>query len=418
MKILVTGGAGFIGSHLVDALIAEGHEVRVYDNLVPQVHGRPPTADRRGSLRSRPPTADRQGSLRSRPPTTDRRPPAHLNPEAEFIYGDMRDREALRKALQGVEVIFHQAAEVGVGQSMYEITRYVEANTGGTAVLLELLANEPHRVQKLIVASSMSIYGEGAYECPVHGTVYPKLRPTEQLAARDWEVRCPISSIQSPISNLQSPSSACNLPLRPLPTNEDKPLFPTSIYAITKMDQELMCLAVGHAYGIPVVALRYFNVYGPRQALSNPYTGVAAIFSARLLNGNRPPIFEDGLQSRDFIHVSDIVRANLLAMQRDEANFGVFNVGTGEPHTVLDVAYALAKGLGVEIEPEIVNQYRAGDVRHCYADITRIRETLGFEPRVRFEEGMADLVAWVRDQEGVDLVDQARAELERRGLAR
>lgn len=387
MKILVTGGAGFIGSHLVDALIAEGHHVRVYDSLVPQVHG---------------------GA-----PITDRRPPAHLNPEAEFVYGDMRDREALRKALQGVEVIFHQAAEVGVGQSMYEITRYVEANTAGTAVLLDLLANEPHRVEKLIVASSMSIYGEGAYECPVHGVVYPKLRPMEQLAARDWEVRCPISNTQSPI-----PNSACNLPLRPLPTNEDKPLFPTSIYAITKMDQELMCLAVGHAYGIPVVALRYFNVYGPRQALSNPYTGVAAIFSARLLNGNRPPIFEDGLQSRDFIHVSDIVCANLLAMERDEANFGVFNVGTGEPHTVLDVAHALAKGLGVDIEPEIVNQYRAGDIRHCYADITRIRETLGFAPQVRFEAGMADLVAWVRDQEGVDLVDQARAELERRRLAR
>ena len=415
MKILVTGGAGFIGSHLVDALVAEGHEVRVYDNLVPQVHGRPPTAQ--------PPSQG--GSLPERG-VGDRRPPMHLNPEAEFIYGDMRDRERLRKALQGVEVVFHQAAEVGVGQSMYEITRYVEANTGGTAVLLELLANEPHRVEKLIVASSMSIYGEGAYECPVHGTVYPKLRPTEQLAARDWEVRCPIptndegrtTNVETPSSSFVVRRSSCDLPLKPIPTSEDKPLFPTSIYAITKMDQELMCLAVGHAYGIPVVALRYFNVYGPRQALGNPYTGVVAIFRARLLNGNRPPIFEDGLQSRDFIHVSDIVRANLLAMQRDEANFGVFNVGTGEPHTVLDVAHALAKGLGVDIEPEIVNQYRAGDIRHCYADITRIRETLGFEPQVRFEEGMADLVAWVRDQEGVDLVDQARAELERRGLAR
>lgn len=366
MKVLVTGGAGFIGSHLVDALIAEGHDVRVYDSLVPQVHGGPPTprlarggaADRRpqSSLRSRPPTADPSTSSGRR-----RRPPAHLNPEAEFVYGDMRDREALRKALQGVEVIFHQAAEVGVGQSMYEITRYVEANTGGTALLLELLANEPHRVQKLIVASSMSIYGEGAYECPVHGVVYPRLRPTEQLAAREWEVRCPMPkdatrNTQHAARNTQYTThnnTPCGLPLTPLPTTEDKPLFPTSIYAISKMDQELMCLAVGHAYGIPVVALRYFNVYGPRQALSNPYTGVAAIFSARLLNGNRPLVFEDGLQSRDFIHVSDIVRANLLAMERDEANYGVFNVGTGEPHTVLDVAYALAKGLGVDIEPEL-----------------------------------------------------------------
>jgi len=296
---------------------------------------------------------------------------------------------------------------------MYAITRYVAANTGGTAVLLELLANEPHNVQKLIVASSMSIYGEGAYECPVHGVVSPQLRPAEQLAARDWEMRCPVTNTQHPTR-----PSPCGLPLKPIPTSEEKPLFPTSIYAVTKMDQELMCLAVGRAYDIPVVALRYFNVYGPRQALSNPYTGVAAIFSSRLLNGNRPLVFEDGQQSRDFIHVSDIVRANLLALERDEANFGVFNVGTGQPHTILDVAYALANGLGVDIEPEIVGQYRAGDIRHCYSDITRIRQTLGFEPRVRFEEGMADLVAWVRDQEGADLVEEARAELERRGLTK
>jgi len=179
-----------------------------------------------------------------------------------------------------------------------------------------------------------------------------------------------------------------------------------------------MCLAIGRAYDIPTVALRYFNTYGPRQALSNPYTGVAAIFGSRLLNGNPPLVFEDGLQSRDFIHVSDIVRANLLAMERDEANFGVFNVGTGRPSTVLDVAHALADGLGVDIEPEIVNQCRAGDIRHCYADITRIRQTLNFQPQVRFEDGMADLIDWVREQEGVDLVEQARVELEKRGLAR
>jgi len=406
MKILVTGGAGFIGSHLVDVLIAEGHDVRVYDSLVPQVHGGRMTDDRRRIA---------EGG----------RPPAHLNPEAEFIYGDVRDAHTLRQALQGVEVVFHQAAEVGVGQSMYEVTRYVNTNTGGTGVLLELLANEPHTVQKLIVASSMSIYGEGAYECPEHGTVYPQLRPDDQLAARDWEVRCPVTNspipnTQYPIPNTQYPvpNTPCGLPLTPLPTAEDKPLFPTSIYAISKMDQELMCLAIGRAYDIPVVALRYFNTYGPRQALSNPYTGVAAIFSSRLLNSNPPLVFEDGLQSRDFIHVSDIVRANLLAMERDEANFGVFNVGTGRPTTVLDVAHALADGLGVDIEPEIVGKFRAGDIRHCYADITRIRQTLGFQPQVRFEDGMADLIEWVREQEGVDRVEQARAELERRGLTR
>jgi dTDP-L-rhamnose 4-epimerase len=399
MKILVTGGAGFIGSHLVDALVAEGHDVRVYDNLVPQVHRR----------------RIAEGG----------RPPAYLNPKAEFVYGDVRDARTLRQALQGVEVVFHQAAEVGVGQSMYEVTRYVNTNTGGTGVLLELLANEPHTVQKLIVASSMSIYGEGAYECPIHGTVYPQLRPDDQLAARDWEVRCPLPKdarrktrdARRETQDVRR-ETPCSLPLTPLPTTEDKPLFPTSIYAISKMDQELMCLAIGRAYDIPAVALRYFNAYGPRQALSNPYTGVAAIFSSRLLNSNPPLVFEDGLQSRDFIHVSDIVRANLLAMERDEANFGVFNVGTGRSTTVLDVAHALADGLGVDIQPEIVNQFRAGDIRHCYADITRIRQTLDFEPQVRFEDGMADLIDWLREQEGVDLVEQARAELERRGLAR
>jgi dTDP-L-rhamnose 4-epimerase len=376
VNILVTGGAGFIGSHLVDALVARGHHVRVYDSLVPQVHG---TA-----------VAESQ------------QPPAHLNPSAEFIYGDVRDRETLRNALQDVEVIFHQAAEVGVGQSMYEITRYVEANTGGTAVLLELLASEPHQVQKVIVASSMSIYGEGAYACPNCGPVYPQLRPEAQLAQRDWEIYC----------------STCQAALAACPTPEEKPLFPTSIYAVSKMDQELMCLAIGQAYRVPVVALRYFNVYGPRQALSNPYTGVAAIFSARLLNGNRPLVFEDGHQSRDFTHVSDIVRANLLALEREEANYQVFNVGTGRSLSILDVAQALAKGLGLDIEPEIVGKYRAGDIRHCYADITRIRELLGYQPQVRFEEGMADLVNWVCKQEGVDLVERARAELEQRGLAR
>ncbi|MFQ5857254.1 MAG: NAD-dependent epimerase/dehydratase family protein [Anaerolineae bacterium] len=400
MRILVTGGAGFIGSHLVDALIVEGHDVRVFDSLVPQVHGRRMTDD--------PSTGSgRRG-----------RSPAYLNPKAEFIYGDVCSANSLGEALQGVEVVFHQAAEVGVGQSMYEITRYVDANTGGTGVLLELLANEPHTVQKLIVASSMSIYGEGAYECPVHGVVYPELRPTEQLAARDWEVRCPLTNNTIRSTQYAVRNTPCGLTLKPLPTPEDKPLLPTSIYAISKMDQELMCLAIGRAYDIPTVALRYFNVYGPRQALSNPYTGVAAIFSSRLLNGNPPLVFEDGLQSRDFVHVSDIVRTNLLALERDEANYGVFNVGTGRPRTVLDVAHTLAAGLGLDIEPEIVGQFRAGDIRHCYADITRIRQTLGFEPRVSFEDGMVDLVEWIRDQEGVDLVEQAQEELERRGLTR
>ncbi len=285
-KILVTGGAGFIGSHIVDELVTRGHAVRVLDSLVEQVHG--PAADR----------------------------PAYLHPAAEFVRGDVRDREILRRALDGVEVVFHEAAEVGVGQSMYEVTRYVGGNTYATAVLLEVLANEKHSVKRLMVASSMSIYGEGAYLCPQHGQIHPWLRPDEQLSRKEWEMRCPL----------------CGQMSAPLGTPEDKPLFPTSIYAVSKMDQELMCLAIGRAYHIPTVALRYFNVYGPRQALSNPYTGVAAIFSGRLLNGRPPVIFEDGLQSRDFIHVTDIARANVLAMEHTEVAYEVLQYRHGARH--------------------------------------------------------------------------------------
>lgn len=372
-KILVTGGAGFIGSHLVDVLLVAGYEVRIFDSLEPQVHGQ---------LRER-------GGW-----------PDYLAPECEKILGDVRDRDALRKAIEGVDAIFHQAAVVGVGQSMYEIQRYVDANTHGTAVLLDLLASENHRVRKLIVASSMSIYGEGKYRCAEHGEVYPRLRLDEQLAARDWEMRCPF----------------CGQIVEPLPTDEEKPLHPTSIYAITKKDQEEMCLAVGRAYGIPTVALRYFNTYGPRQALSNPYTGVAAIFSSRLLNGQPPVIFEDGLQSRDFVHVSDIVQANLLAMKRDKMDYGIFNVGTGRSLTILDVAESLSQHLDSHRHPEIAQTFRAGDIRHCFADVARI-QALGYRPTVRFEDGVADLVEWIRTQTSIDGFERARQELVKRGLA-
>ena len=371
-KVLVTGGAGFIGSHIVDALLAAGHEVRVYDSLEPQVHG---------GLRER-------GEW-----------PEYLAGDCEKILGDVRDRDALWAALDGVEVIYHEAAVVGVGQSMYEIERYVDANTRGTAVLLDLLANGKHGVRKLMVASSMSIYGEGKYGCATHGDVYPRLRPEAQLAAQEWEMRCPL----------------CGQPTEPLPTDEGKPLYSTSIYAISKKDQEEMSLTVGRAYGIPTVALRYFNVYGPRQSLSNPYTGVAAIFSGRLLNDNPPVIYEDGLQSRDFCHVSDIVQANMLAMERDEMADGVYNVGTGRALSILEVAEALIEDLGSRQRPEIARTFRAGDIRHCYADIGRIR-AVGYAPRVRFEEGVAALVEWVREQHAVDAFERARQELATRGL--
>src|ERR1043165_5544289 len=314
MFILVTGGAGFIGSHLVDALVAGGHRVRVLDALVPQVHG-------------------------------DAERPAHLNAEAEFVRGDVCDEEILGRALEGVEVVYHEAAEVGVGQSMYEMQRYVRANTFGTSVLLEPLVARRSRIRKLVVASSMSIYGEGAYACPVHGAVYPQLRPAAQLQERRWEMEC----------------ARCGSELRAMPTNEEKPLFPTSVYAITKQDQEQLCLVVGRAYDIPVVALRYFNVYGTRQALSNPYTGVCAIFSGRLLNDQQPLIFEDGEQTRDFVHVSDIVQANLLALESERANYLPVNVGTGIPTSILEVTQLLSQGLGKDLEPEIVGKYREGD---------------------------------------------------------
>jgi dTDP-L-rhamnose 4-epimerase len=255
MKLLITGGAGFIGSHLVDALIDRGHEVAIYDNFEPQVH---------------------------------KTEPEYLNKNAELIRADVRDKETLKNAIMDTEIIFYQAAMVGVGQSMYQVEKYVDVNTFATAKLLDILANEEHSVKKLIVASSMSIYGEGAYQCGDCGIVYPALRSEE----RRWEMTCP----------------NCGKEVVPMPTGESKPLQPTSIYAVTKKDQEEMCLAIGRSYGIPTVALRYFNVYGPRQSLNNPYTGVCAIFSSRIKNKNPPLIFEEGLQSRDFISVHDIVK--------------------------------------------------------------------------------------------------------------
>lgn len=370
-SVLVTGGAGFIGSHLVDALVQKGYQVRIFDNLDPQVHG------------------NRQEV------------PEHLDTRAELVVGDVRDRAALMEALDGVEIVFHYAAAVGVGQSMYEIQRYVEANSLGGANLLDILANEKHSVVKLVVASSMSIYGEGKYECDECGVAYPQLRSDEQLRERKWEMRCP----------------NCGREVRPLPTDEKKPLYPTSIYAVTKRDHEEMFLCFGRAYGIPTVALRFFNVYGTRQALSNPYTGVAAIFSARILNGQPPVIYEDGLQSRDFIHVRDIVQASLLAMERDEANYEVFNVGTGRPLTVLHIAQVLIDSLADgKIEPEIAGQYRRGDIRHCFADIRKISDRLGFMPQVSFEDGISDLTAWVREQEAADGFDRVTKELADKSL--
>ncbi|MGE5611636.1 MAG: SDR family NAD(P)-dependent oxidoreductase [Bacillota bacterium] len=367
--ILITGGAGFIGSHLADELLAQNYRVRALDNLSPQVHG--------------------PGRTR----------PKYLHDSVELIVGDVRDRDAVRRALDGIDGVFHLAAAVGVGQSMYEIENYTSVNNLGTAVLLETLMER--RVERLVVASSMSIYGEGLYRGP-DGTIYSNVeRNIGRLKERSWEPEDPAGRV-----------------LVPIPTPETKPASLASIYALSKYDQERMCLITGRAYGIPTVALRFFNVYGTRQALSNPYTGVLAIFASRLLNDASPLIFEDGNQLRDFINVKDIARACRLAMEVPEAAGRVINVGTGQPRSVRQIAQQMAKVLGKEqIAATVTNQYRVGDIRHCYADITEAREVLGYQPRIPFEEGLEELTSWLDGQVAHDRVAEARAELDSRGLA-
>ncbi len=366
--VLITGGAGFIGSHLADRLLAEGYRVSVLDNLDPQVHG--PDAAR----------------------------PAYLDPEVELQIGDIRNPEAVRQALQGVDVVYHLASAVGVGQSMYDVARYTEVNNVGTAVLLEALIEQP--VRRLIVASSMSLYGEGMYQT-ADGSAWPFAeRDVEQLRTGDWE-----------------PRDANGQPLTPVPTPETKPPAVSSIYALSKYDQERMCIIVGRAYGIPTVALRFFNAYGTRQALSNPYTGVMAIFASRLLNGNRPVVYEDGNQLRDFVSVYDVTRACVLALNAREAAWTVINVGSGQPCTIRSVAETMARVLGrPDLAPEINGKYRVGDIRHCVADISLARDVLGYSPQVSLEAGISDLAVWLQEQDSRDRVAEASAELASRGL--
>ena len=380
---LVTGGAGFIGSYITDELLRRGYAVRILDNLEPQVHG-----------------GLRENAAR----------PDYLSPEAELILGDVRDPEAVRNALHGADFLIHQAALVGVPQSMYDIRRYTDINAMGGATVLDVAMNDRtvrDRLQKMVVASSMSIYGEGAYRCPDHGTVYPKLRPLPQLQAHGWPMQCPMP--------------ACDHVVTAIPTDESKPLQPLSIYAIGKRDHEEMFLAVGRAYGIPTVALRYWQVYGQRQALSNPYTGVGAIFCSRVLAGNAPPVYEDGAQLRDFVHAKDIARANALALESATATDHAINIGTGSPISIADVAWTVVREMGADrdgIAPEILQQFRPGDTRDCFPDISAARDLLGYAPTIPFAEGAKELVAWVRDQKGraEDRFDQAQRELQAKGL--
>ena len=340
--------------------------MRALDNLSPQVHGE---------------------ALR----------PGYLHPEVELVRGDVTDPEAVREALEGVDAVFHFAALVGVGQSMYRVADYTRVNNQGTAVLLEALIENP--VPRLVVASSMSIYGEGLYQ-DADGNLYSDVsRRLEGLRGGDWGVY-----------------NEAGEPLTPVPTPETKMPALASVYALSKYDQEQLCLMIGEAYGIPTVALRFFNVYGPHQALSNPYTGVLAIFASRFLNDKPPLIFEDGLQKRDFVNVRDVAQVGVLALESDAAG-ETFNIGSGHAYTVREVAERMAKVLGKEhINPQLTGDYRVGDIRHCFADITKARQVLGFEPRVGFDEGLRELAGWLSEQTSVDRVDDARNELVARGL--
>jgi dTDP-L-rhamnose 4-epimerase len=365
--VLITGGAGFIGSHVAAELLKAGYHVRVLDSLVTQVHGETP----------------------------DR--PSYLHRDAEFILGDVRNPEAVDDALAGVDAVYHFVALVGVGQSMYQTAEYTSVNNLGTAVLLERLVKRP--VNKLIVASSMSVYGEGLYVTEDDKPYMQATRSTQQLKAHEWEMVTPDGQR-----------------LRPVPTPETKQPSLASIYALSKYDQEQMCLIMGRAYGVPAVALRFFNAYGPYQSLSNPYTGVLAIFAARLMNGKRPIIFEDGRQLRDFVSVYDVAQACRLALEVDAARDLVFNVGSGQAISVRDVALKLAHVLGESIEPEITEKYRVGDIRHCFPDISLAQRILGYKPKMTLENGMRDLAEWLERQTAHDRFNEMRNELASRGL--
>lgn len=364
MKVLVTGGGGFIGSFTVDKLIEKGFDVRIFDNLEPQVH---------------------HGKT-----------PDYINPKAEFMSGDIRNKDDWKRALIGVDAIIHLAALVGMGQSMYQPVRYLAINTIGTANLFEVLIENPEikkNIQKIITASSKSIYGEGAYLCKQHGVIYPKPRSIKQLGQSDWEVHCPF----------------CNDYVEPTGITEEKPAQNLAAYALSKYDTERLVLMFGETLGIPTAAMRFFNVYGPRQSLNNPYTGVGAIFMSRVKNNNSPLIYEDGKQLRDFVYVEDVATANVLALEKFNG-FDVFNVGTGEPISIFDIAKIIIELKGANLEPEVTGKFRFGDNRHDFSDITKIKKELGFKPKWKVREGMEQLINWAENQEAVDKFEEAEAE--------
>lgn len=366
-RALITGGAGFIGSHVADELLSRGFAVRVLDALLPQLHG------------------------------PERRRPAYLDTNIELVPGDIRDRDVVRRALEDVDVVFHLAARIGVGQSMYEVVEYTSVNNHGTAVLLEALIARP--VERLVVASSMSIYGEGRYRDPEERIYDHVQRTPDQLARDDW-----------------NPRTTTGRELFPVPTPETKIPSIASLYALSKYDQECMCLLVGSSYRIPTVVLRFFNVYGPRQMLANPYTGLLAMFAARLLTGSPPLVFEDGLQRRDFVHARDVAVACRLALEVDAAIGGIFNIGSGQAMTLGEVAERMGRVMGHPIFPKTTGKHQVGDIRHCTADIGLARTVLGYQPQIDIDTGLSELADWLSKQDSINRIETMHAELTARGL--
>src|SRR3989344_2287575 len=366
--VLVTGGAGFIGSFLVHSLIKKGYKVRILDNLEKQVH---------------------QNKI-----------PSYLNQKAEFIKGDVRDYEVFEKALSNVDVVFHLAARVGVAQSNYEIKDYTDTNIGGMANLFDIIVNKKKNIKKVVMTASMTSYGEGNYRCMSCGVVKPDLRREDQMKKGRWELECP----------------NCESLITPVATKEEASVNNNSIYALTKNVQEELLLLLGKLYKIPVVSLRCFNVYGSRQSLANPYTGVTAIFIARLKNNKEVVIYEDGLQSRDFISVHDLVNAFILSLESDEANNQMFNIGSGKGTSILEIAEAVSKLLGKPNLIQINKDYRKNDIRHCFADISKAKKVLGWEPKITLEQGLKELIEWSSNQVAKDKFKNAQAELKQKGL--
>lgn len=374
-KVLITGGAGFIGSNLALQLLTRGYTVTILDNLSPQIHGKTP---------------DTTSPLYRR-----------IRDKVNFINGSVTSKEDWEAALKHQEIVVHFAAETGTGQSMYEIKKYVDVNIGGTAILLDILTNQKHNVKKVIVASSRSIYGEGKYISEELGIVYPSHRTENYMSNGDFDVKY----------------AGASKPLKVLPTDEDSKIHPSSLYGITKQNQEQMIMTVCPTINIAPVAFRYQNVYGPGQSLSNPYTGILSIFSTQIRNGNSINIFEDGNESRDFVYIDDVVQATILGIEKEEANGQVFNVGSGTPTTVLTVANTLIDCYGSEVPVKVTGNYRLGDIRHNFADLSKITAALGFTPEYSFESGVRKFTEWVLQQEVMeDKYSQSIEEMKTRGL--